>query len=207
MVDHANGGIRIGGRLSRGTGPLLCSVCRYSLGSLSDNARETFYGSSQFSPAVHSTLINCQEIPTPIRKPQSQANMFAKPFARVSACTYMRIYIYTRGFVRIHTYVVPHTMYALASMYKIHHPTNVHLSSTPKETRQSCSMPEIWIRSKGAETSNFITNACLHLAQTFIFLGAKYRDGGILHAACTRTVDQEKSLPDPNRVHSGRAMY
>lgn len=41
----------------------------------------------------------------------------------------------------------------------------------------------------------------------FFFLGRKYREGDILHAACARTVDQEKSLPDPNRVRSGRAMY
>ena len=35
--------------------PAVCSICRYSLGKLAEYARETFYGSSQFSPAVDST--------------------------------------------------------------------------------------------------------------------------------------------------------
>lgn len=98
------------------------------------------------------------------------------------------------GFVRIRTYVVPHSMYVLAFMY-VHIYTQYIQPPPPTyvETRQSCSISKICMRWKWGRKIQFYHNCMPAPRPNPLFFGAKYRDGGILHAACARTVDQEKA--------------
>lgn len=73
---------------------------------------------------------------------------------------YQLVQIY--GFVRIHTYVVPHSMYVLACMYIYTHNT----SAPPPKKRGNPAVYPKSVDENGGEKSNFIANACLHLAQT-----------------------------------------